>query len=124
MNMGCLGEELKDPKKSGAKWEQKLERPACKRELDPKGQRRSHVLGLMDLSTSTRRDLHGRVCVQGTGGTVGHRTCRSKDQQLEGLECVFCMCLERSFCQQQLEGSGCVLVCKMSKCWQLEKSLC
>lgn len=76
----------------------------------------------MDLGTSTWKDLHGRVCVPGTGGTVGHRTCRSL-QQLEGLVCMFCMSLERSRYQQQLEGSGCVWVCKRSKCWQLERSV-
>lgn len=44
------------------------------------GQRRPQVSGLMDLGTSTCRDLHGGVCVPGTEGSVGHRACRSKDQ--------------------------------------------
>lgn len=122
--MGYLGERSKDPKKSGGKWCQKLERPTCKWQLCANGQRRPQVLGLMDLGTSIWRNLHGMVCVPGTGGTVGRRSRRSKDQQLEGLVCVFCMCFERSRCQQQLEGSGCLWVCKRSKCWQLKRSVC
>lgn len=64
--------------------------------------------------------MEGSVCQE----LEGHRACRSKAQQVEELVRVFHLCLKKSRCQEQLKGSGCALVFKRSKCWQLERSLC
>lgn len=110
-----------------------------RRHLYVNEQRRSQVLGLVGLGTSTWKDWHAE-----TGGTAGHGTWAvglvglNTSDQRDWRICAVCVLKGQSasnwrrghghqVCRsgwQQLEGSGCVWVCKRSKCQQLERPGC